>query len=63
MTLEEAKNVIVDFGISKGKTLEEIGSLRPAALRWFFTTCPNSSEELKAAARLVYDSYTQEKSA
>ena len=63
MTLEEAKNVIVDFGISKGKTLEEIGSRRPAALRWFFTTCPNSSEELKAAARLVYDSYTQEKSA
>ena len=61
MTLEDAKNVVVDFGISKGKTLEEIGSRRPAALRWFFTTCPNSSEELKTAARLVYDSYTQEK--
>lgn len=63
MTLEEAMNVIADVGSCRGKTLAQIADRRPTTLRWYFTTCPDSSERLKKAARLVFDSLNLPRSA
>lgn len=61
LTLEQALQMVADVGSFHGKTLAEIADRRPTTLRWFFTTCPNSSEQLKEAARLVYESLNQQK--
>ena len=63
MTLEEAMNVIADVGSCRGKTLAQIADRRPTTLRWYFTTCPDSSERLKKAARMVFESLNLQKSA
>ena len=63
MTLEEAMNVIADVGSCRGKTLAQIADRRPTTLRWYFTTCPDSSEHLRKAARMVFESLNLQKSA
>lgn len=63
MTLEEARNMIADVGSCRGKTLAQIADRRPTTLRWYFTTCPDSSEQLKRAARLVFKSLDLQRSA
>lgn len=63
MTLEEARNMIADVGSCRGKTLAQIADRRPTTLRWYFTTCPDSSEQLKKAARLVFESLNLQRSA
>ena len=63
MTLEEARNMIADVGSCRGKTLAQIADRRPTTLRWYFTTCPDSSEQLKRAARLVFESLNLQHSA
>ena len=63
MTLEEARNMIADVGSCRGKTLAQIADRRPTTLRWYFTTCPDSSEQLKKAARLVFESLNLPRSA
>lgn len=63
MTLEEARNMIADVGSCRGKTLAQIADRRPTTLRWYFTTCPDSSEQLKQAARLVFESLNLQRSA
>lgn len=63
MTLEEARNMIADVGSCRGKTLAQIADRRPTTLRWYFTTCPDSSERLKQAARLVFESLNLQQSA
>ena len=63
MTLEEALNVVADVGSCTGKTLAQIAERRPTTLRWYFTTCPDSSARLKNAARIVYESLQVQKSA
>lgn len=63
MTLEEARNMIADVGSCRGKTLAQIADRRPTTLRWYFTTCPDSSEQLKRAARLVFESLNLQRSA
>ena len=62
-TLEEAMNVIADVGSCRGKTLAQIADRRPTTLRWYFTTCPDSSEHLRKAARMVFESLNLQKSA
>ena len=63
LTLEEAMNVIADVGSCRGKTLAQIADRRPTTLRWYFTTCPDSSERLKKAARMVFESLNLQRSA
>lgn len=63
LTLAEALNVIADVGSCRGKTLAQIADRRPTTLRWYFTTCPDSSEHLKKAARIVFESLNLQKSA
>ena len=63
MTLEEARNMIADVGSCRGKTLAQIADRRPTTLRWYFTTCPDSSDQLKRAARLVFESLNLQRSA
>ena len=63
LTLEEARNVIADVGSCRGKTLAQIADRRPTTLRWYFTTCPDSSERLKKAARIVFESLNLQKTA
>lgn len=61
LTLEQALQTVADVGSFRGKTLAEIADQRPTTLRWFFTTCPSSSEQLKKAARMVFESLNQPK--
>ena len=43
--------------------LAQIADRRPTTLRWYFTTCPDSSDQLKRAARLVFESLNLQRSA
>lgn len=61
LTIEQALQMVADVGSFRGKTLAEIADKRPTTLRWFFTTCPNSSEQLKKAAKLVFENLNQQK--
>lgn len=63
MTLEEARNMVADVGSCRGKTLAQIADRRPTTLRWYFTSCPDSSERLRQAARMVFESLNQQKTA
>lgn len=55
MTLEQAKEVVVDKGICAGKTIAQIAKERPISLR-FYLTPGNKNNVIHAAAQLVMDS-------
>ena len=54
MTLDEARAVVVNDGLCKGWTLEQVAESRPASLR-FYVHSNRSDNVLKAAAQLVMD--------
>ncbi len=57
MTLEQAKAVVVDAGMCRGKTVGELAATRRANLKFFMSagyTGPNNT--LRAASRIVLDS-------
>lgn len=63
MSLETARSIIADVGMCRGQTLAQIGDRRPATLKWYFTSCTESSEQLRTAARIVFESLSLPQSA
>lgn len=56
MTFEEARNVVVDFGTCKGKTMQEVADTREASLKFYlFGGYKDGNNILLAAARIMYD--------
>ena len=56
MTLEQAKAVVVDDGMSKGMTMGEVAEKRPASLQFYLSVgYKKNNNILKAAAQLLLD--------
>lgn len=56
MTLEQAREVVVDDGMSKGMKMGEVAQKRPASLKFYvFGGYRKNNNILKAAAQIVYD--------
>ena len=54
MTLEQAKAVVVDDGMSKGMTMGEVAEKRPASLQFYLSIgYKKNNNILKAAAQLL----------
>ncbi len=57
MTLEQAKAVVVDAGMCRGKTVGELAATRRANLKFFMSAgYTGSNNALRAASRMVLDS-------
>lgn len=56
MTLEQAKAVVVDDGMSKGMTMGEVAEKRPASLQFYLSVgYKKNNNILKAAAKILYN--------
>ena len=56
MTLEQAKAVVVDDGMSKGMTMGEVAEKRPASLQFYLSVgYKKNNNILKAAAQILLD--------
>ena len=56
MTLEQAKAVVVDDGMSKGMTMGEVAEKRPASLQFYLSIgYKKNNNILKAAAQILYN--------
>ena len=56
MTLEQAKAVVVDDGMSKGMTMGEVAEKRPASLQFYLSIgYKKNNNILKAAAQILLD--------
>ena len=53
MTLDEAKAVVADYGICKGKTLEQISQERMPTLKFYSTTYAGDNNLMRAGAILI----------
>lgn len=57
MTLEQARQVVVDNGICRGKSIAQVAQERPVSLRFYLTPGNKSRNNIvRAAAQLVLDS-------
>lgn len=56
MTLEEALEIRVDFGVCQGMTLREISQKRQPSLKWYVYGYNGNDNILRAAAQIVWDS-------
>ena len=56
MTLEQAKQVVVDDGICRGMTIEQVAEKRPVNLRFYLIPGKSKNNMVRAAAQLVLDS-------
>ena len=56
MTLEQAKQVVVDDGICRGMTIEQVAEKRPVNLRFYLIPGKSKNNLVRAAAQLVLDS-------
>lgn len=61
MTLEEAREVIVDIGTCNGWTMAQVADRRPASLKWYLSGYSGENNILKAAAKLILDNGIQNK--
>lgn len=62
MTFEEAQQVVVDEGASRGWTMAEIAERRPASLKFYlFGGYKGGNNILLAAARIMYDNLEMKK--
>jgi hypothetical protein len=61
MTLEEAKNCVVDVGIYKGKTLGQIAQEKPDRVEWYINSYSGPNNILKAAAKILVEIATNAK--
>ena len=60
MTLEQARQVVVENGVYKGMTIAQVAQQRPVSLRFYLTPGNTSKNNIiRAAARLVLDSLEQ----
>ena len=56
MTFEEAQNVVVDSGLSKGKTMATVAKERPVSLKFYLTPGNKSTNNIvRAAAQIMLD--------
>lgn len=56
MTLEQAKAVVVDDGMSKGMTMGEVAEKRPASLQFYLSVgYKKNNNILKAAAQILFN--------
>jgi len=62
MTLEDAKNVVVDIGRYAGSTLGEIALRKPSDLEWYVKFYSGKNHALKAGAMLLVQAATQKAS-
>jgi hypothetical protein len=53
MTLDEAKNVKVDFGRYAGNTLGQIAMIKPADLQWYVEHYSGANKAIKAGAMVL----------
>ena len=59
MTFEEAQNVVVDSGLSKGKTMATVAKERPVSLKFYLTPGNKSTNNIvRAAEGEQMDSYS-----
>ena len=56
MTLDEAKKVVVDCGLYKGKTLGQVALEKPGSLDWYVDSYKGPNNILRAAAKLMISS-------
>lgn len=61
MTLDEAKKVVVDCGIYRGKTLGQIALEKPGSLNWYVDDYKGPNNILRAGAKLLISSATNAK--
>lgn len=61
MTLDEARNIIVDVGTCKGNTLAWVSERRAASLKWYLNGYQGDNNMLRAGAKLLLESLTMEK--
>lgn len=60
MTVDEAKEVVVDSGMSKGWKMGDIAANRPASLKFYiFGGYKGNNNILKAAAKIMYEQVQQ----
>lgn len=56
MTLDEARNIIVDIGTCKGQTLAWVSERRAASLKWYLNGYQGGNNMLRAGAKLLLES-------
>ena len=56
MTLEQARQVVVDDGICRGMTIAQVAEKRPVNLRFYLIPGKSKNNLVRAAAQLVLDS-------
>lgn len=56
MTLDEAKKVVVDCGIYRGKTLGQVALEKPGSLDWYVDSYKGPNNILRAGAKLLISS-------
>ena len=56
MTLEQARQVVVDDGICRGMTIAQVAEKRPVNLRFYLLPGKSKNNLVRAAAQLVLDS-------
>ncbi len=62
MTLEEAGKVVVDIGVCKGMTMEEVAERRPPSLKFYlYGGYKGNNNILRAAAQIMLDSLELQK--
>jgi hypothetical protein len=53
MTLEQARAVLIDMGIHKGKTLGQLESEKPKGVSWYVNSYTGKNELLRSGARVI----------
>lgn len=56
MTLDEAKKVVVDCGIYRGKTLGQVALEKPSSLNWYVDDYKGPNNIMRAGAKLLINS-------
>jgi hypothetical protein len=62
MSLEEANNVVVDFGTCNGWKLSDVAEKRIASLTYYTTAYNGDNNLVRAGARLILESRKQNES-
>lgn len=61
MTLDEARNILVDVGTCKGQTLAWVSERRAASLKWYLNGYQGDNNMLRAGAKLLLESLAMDK--
>ena len=63
MTFEEAQNVVVDSGLSKGKTMATVAMERPVSLKFYLTPRQQEHQQYRSCcgAEIMLDGMAAQK--